>query len=178
MQSPAPASALAPAMLPERPDMPGLCPVPDAAAYLAGETGEWTVERSLSDLASGRSGSFRGTAVFRAADDGRLLQTEDGELHWDGTTGRAGRTLALLPAPDGTCEVTFADGRPFHDLDLRTGSWTVSHPCAADRYEGTFTVVSHDEWHVHWRTTGPAKDHVQDSVYRRARPASGTVPGA
>ncbi|MEV5238389.1 DUF6314 family protein [Streptomyces cinnamoneus] len=145
----------------------------DVAAYLAGE---WTVERALVDLASGTSGIFRGTAVFRASEDGRLLHTEDGELCWDGTTGRAGRTLALLPGADGTCDVTFADGRFFHDLDLRTGSWTVSHPCAADRYEGTFAAVSHDEWLVQWRTTGPSKDHLQRSVYRRARPASRATP--
>ncbi|MFE0043005.1 DUF6314 family protein [Streptomyces albireticuli] len=144
-------------------------PVPDAAAYL---TGEWAVERVLSDLAADRRGSFRGTAVFREADDGRLTHTEDGELRWEGATSTAGRTLVLLPAADGTCEVLFSDGRFFHDLDLRTGHWTVSHPCAADSYEGTFDVVSHDEWRVRWRTTGPAKDHSQRSVYRR-RPVPG-----
>ncbi|MFF7725420.1 DUF6314 family protein [Streptomyces sp. NPDC008001] len=167
MQSPVPSAAPAPPPGPAWPDAPEPYPVPDAAAYL---TGEWSIERALFDLAAGRSGSFRGTAVFRAAGDGRLLHTEDGELHWGGTVSPAGRTLALLPGADGTCEVTFADGRSFHDLDLRTGSWTVSHPCAADSYEGAFTAVSREEWRVHWRTTGPAKDHLQRTVYRRRTP--------
>lgn len=151
-----------------RPDVPDPYPVSDVAAYM---TGEWTVERALFDLAADRGGSFHGTAVVRAADDGRLLHTEDGELRWHGTAAPAGRTLVLLPGPDGTCDVTFADGRFFHDLDLRTGRWTVSHPCAADSYEGAFVAVSHEEWRVHWRTTGPAKDHLQHTVYRRRRVA-------
>ncbi|MEV5378952.1 DUF6314 family protein [Streptomyces nondiastaticus] len=167
MQSPAPLPVTPSG--PAWPEGPGLHPVPDAADYLMGE---WTVERTLFDLRTGNSGSFRGTAVFRTADDGRVLHTEDGELRWDGTPGRAGRTLVLLPGPDGTCEVTFADGRFFHDLDLRTGEWSVHHPCAADRYEGAFAAVSHDEWHARWRTTGPAKDHLQRTVYRR-RTAAG-----
>ncbi|MBZ4318523.1 DUF6314 family protein [Streptomyces huiliensis] len=143
-------------------------PVPDTLAYLAGR---WTVDRVLRDLAGGLEGTFRGTAAFRpdAAGATRLLHVEDGELTWGGTTGRAGRTLLLDGRPDGTADVAFADGRPFHDLDLRTGHWAVRHPCGRDRYEGTFTVVSADEWRLAWRTTGPAKDHLQHTVYRRAR---------
>ncbi|GAA2716924.1 MULTISPECIES: DUF6314 family protein [Streptomyces] len=144
----------------------GRHPVPDVVAYLAGA---WSVTRTLDDLTTGQSGAFHGTARFHASDDGTcVLHTEDGELTWDAAANRAGRTLRLLPRPDGTAEVTFADGRPFHDLDLRTGRWTVRHPCSRDRYDGTFTVVSPDEWHVLWRTTGPTKDHVQRSVYQRA----------
>ncbi|MBH1933269.1 hypothetical protein I5Q34_03020 [Streptomyces sp. AV19] len=143
-------------------------PVPDAVAYL---TGRWAVERELLDLRTDSAGTFRGTARFeRAGAGGRVLHVEDGELRWGGTAVDAGRTLGLAPGPDGTAAVTFADGRPFHDLDLRTGRWTVRHPCAADRYDGTFTVVSPDEWHLRWRTTGPAKDHLLSSVYRRLPP--------
>ncbi|WP_367134550.1 MULTISPECIES: DUF6314 family protein [Streptomyces] len=166
MESPVPVTLPGP----EWPEGPDLYPVSDVVDYL---TGEWTVERTLVDLGAGRSGSFRGTAVFGAAGDGRVSHTEEGELRWDGgAPGRAGRTLVLLPGADGTCEVMFTDGRFFHDLDLRTGGWAVRHPCAADRYEGAFAVVSRDEWQVRWRTTGPAKDHLQRTVYRRG-PAAG-----
>ncbi|MBC2876995.1 MULTISPECIES: DUF6314 family protein [Streptomyces] len=149
------------------PTTPGtLHPVPDAVAYL---TGRWTVHRVLRDLATGQEGTFTGTAVFRpAAGATHLLHVEDGGLTWNGTTGRAGRTLLLYGRPDGTADVRFADGRPFHPLDLRSGHWTTRHPCGRDRYDGTFTVVSADEWRLAWRTTGPAKDQLQHSVYRRA----------
>lgn len=140
-------------------------PVADAVAYLGGQ---WAVDRTLLDLATGAEGAFRGTATFRASGDpAYVLHVEDGELTWNGTVNRAGRTLRLHPGPDGTAEVTFADGRFFHPLDLRTGRWDVRHPCADDLYDGTFTIVSRDEWHLRWRTTGPAKDQLHRSVYRR-----------
>ncbi|MEU5052593.1 DUF6314 family protein [Streptomyces sp. NPDC021096] len=151
-------------------------PVPDVAAYL---TGRWTVDRTLVDLATGHRGTFRGTAEFRAAEDGAgLVHVERGELTWNGAVNQAGRTLGLRPKPDGTADVTFADGRPFHDLDLRAGRWTARHPCARDLYDGTFTVLSPDEWHLRWHAAGPAKDQLQYSVYRRqaadaVRPATG-----
>ncbi|MEV0276483.1 DUF6314 family protein [Streptomyces sp. NPDC050610] len=151
-------------------------PVPDAAAYLSGA---WAVDRELHDLSAGTSGRFRGTAVFRRedgddgdTDGGALLHIEEGELTWGGTVSTAGRTLRLLPRPDGTAEVTFADGRPFHGLDLRTGVWTARHPCVDDLYEGAFTVVSPDEWRVSWRVGGPAKDQSLRSVYRRRGPGA------
>ncbi|MEV0368917.1 DUF6314 family protein [Streptomyces sp. NPDC050636] len=140
-------------------------PVPDAAAYLAGR---WSVDRVVCDLRDGTEGRFHGTADFRpdAAGEG-LLHIEEGELTWGGTVHPASRTLRLRPRPDGTAAVAFADGRPFHDLDLRTGRWTAVHPCAADRYEGSFTVVSADEWLLEWRVGGPHKDQLLRSVYRR-----------
>ncbi|MEU7046102.1 DUF6314 family protein [Streptomyces varsoviensis] len=160
-------------------------PVPDVAAYLSGV---WTVERELYDLSAGTSGRFHGTAVFRREDEGGeggasgggpaeapagggvLLHIEEGELAWGGAVTPAGRTLRLVPRPDGTAEVTFADGRAFHDLDLRTGGWTARHPCVDDLYEGEFTVVSPNEWRVSWRVGGPAKDQLLRSVYRRRGP--------
>ncbi|MFJ9407889.1 DUF6314 family protein [Streptomyces sp. NPDC101393] len=149
------------------PSGPGLRPYPvaDAAAYLVGR---WSVLRSVHDLRGGGEGSFRGTAEFRYEPaGGALLHVEDGELTWGGATHPAGRTLRLRPRPDGTAEVEFADGRPFHVLDLRTGRWTAVHPCAADRYEGVFTVVGADAWHLEWRVGGPEKDQLLRSVHRR-----------
>ncbi|MFI0150150.1 DUF6314 family protein [Streptomyces lydicus] len=148
---------------------PAPYPVADVAGYLAGR---WSVERTVRDLRTGTHGSFRGTAGFRPdaaaeAGDETLLHVEEGRLTWDGTAYPASRTLRLRPRPDGTAEVDFADGRPFHDLDLSTGRWSAVHPCAADRYEGTFTAVTADEWHLEWRVTGPAKDQLLRTVYRR-----------
>lgn len=139
-------------------------PVPDAVRFLAGS---WSVERELYEGGSGRSGRFTGTADFHRAEDGGWLHAEEGVLEWGGEAREAERTLRLRPLADGTAEVSFADGRPFHTLDLRTGHWSAVHQCAADRYEGTFTVLSVHEWRLRWRVHGPHKDQVLDSVYRR-----------
>ncbi|MFI9025311.1 DUF6314 family protein [Streptomyces sp. NPDC053560] len=143
---------------------PGVRAVPDALAYLAGN---WSVEREL--YAGEHVGHFSGRAEFRTddADDG-WLHVEEGVMEWDGAQRDASRTLRMTPLPDGSAEVSFADGRPFHTLDLRRGHWTAVHQCAADRYEGTFTVLSPDEWHLRWEVHGPAKDQLLVSVYRRA----------
>ncbi|MFH8345634.1 DUF6314 family protein [Streptomyces sp. NPDC018045] len=145
--------------------------VPDTAAYLAGR---WTIDRTVLDARTGTRGTFHGTAHFRPETregsegaPGVLLHVEEGELTWNGTTTPATRTLRLCPRPDGTAVVTFADGRPFHDLDLRTGHWTARHPCAADLYDAEFTVVSPEEWHLRWQVGGPAKSQVLYSVYRK-----------
>ncbi|MFI1379356.1 DUF6314 family protein [Embleya sp. NPDC020886] len=139
--------------------------VADTAAYLLGE---WSIERTVVDERSGARGTFVGTALFRRV-GGELLEVESGDFVWGGIGNPATRTHRLVPHDDGTVDVLFADGRPFHHLDLRTGHWHTRHPCAADRYDGEFTVVSPDEWHLCWRVWGPAKTQLLTSVYRRGR---------
>ncbi|MEV5980461.1 DUF6314 family protein [Streptomyces sp. NPDC052114] len=157
---------------PAGPGAPSRRPVPDALALLAGT---WHVERTVRDLADGSAGHFTGTTRFTplpAPDEGGLLHHESGTFTWRGTARPAERTLRFLPggAP-GTVRVEFADGRFFHDLDLRTGRWTTDHPCAADLYRGDFEVADADHWRSRWRVGGPAKDLLLVTEYRRARRA-------
>ncbi|WP_395576549.1 DUF6314 family protein [Streptomyces sp. BK79] len=142
-----------------------LWPVPDVLAYLAGR---WRTERSVRDLASGATGRFEGTTAFDALDGGGLLSRESGAFTWQGVTRPAGRTLRYAPgrAP-GTADVCFADGRPFHDLDLASGRHMADHPCAADLYRGEFTVRDRDHWRTVWRVGGPAKDLLLTTEYVR-----------
>ncbi|MFD1662173.1 DUF6314 family protein [Streptomyces caeni] len=81
---------------------------------------------------------------------------------------RKPRTLWFLPGDSpGTARVRFADGRPFHDLDLTTGHQVAEHPCAADLYRGGFTVYDADRRRTVWRVGGPAKDLVLTTGYTR-----------
>ncbi|WP_030344027.1 DUF6314 family protein [Streptomyces sp. NRRL S-1022] len=142
-------------------------PVPDVLAHLAGS---WRAERTVRDLASGTEGRFSGTTVFAALDGGGLLHTESGTFTWHGTARPATRTLRFLPGPaPGRARVRFADGRPFHELDLTTGHWVADHPCSADLYRGEFTVRDADRWRSVWRVGGPAKDLVLTTDYVRER---------
>ncbi|GAB2748528.1 DUF6314 family protein [Streptomyces bullii] len=144
-------------------------PVPDVLAYLAGT---WRVERVVRDLAGGHRGEFVGTTVFGPLEDGGLLHHESGTFVWQGVARPAERTLRYLPGPGGTADVRFADGRPFHDLDLTSGRHVAGHPCAADLYRGEFTARDEDHWETVWRVRGPAKDLVLTTSYARvqARP--------
>ncbi|KQX61022.1 DUF6314 family protein [Streptomyces sp. Root1310] len=148
-------------------------PVPDALAYLRGS---WRVTRSVRDRASGAEGRFDGVTVFSALDrrgggagceDG-LLHEESGTFVWLGVPRPAERTLRFLPGPTpGTADVRFADGRPFHDLDLTTGRHIADHPCSADLYRGEFTVEDAGHWRTVWRVAGPAKDLLLTTDYAR-----------
>ncbi|MFH9732186.1 DUF6314 family protein [Streptomyces sp. NPDC017260] len=149
-----------------------LWPVPDVLAYLAGR---WRTERSVRDLASGAEGRFAGTTAFDALAGGGLLSRETGDFTWQGVTRPAERTLRYEPgAAPGTAEVRFADGRPFHGLDLTSGRHVADHPCAADLYRGEFTVRDEDHWRTVWRVGGPAKDlllttdHLRETSVPRA----------
>ncbi|MER7230518.1 DUF6314 family protein [Streptomyces olivaceus] len=143
-------------------------PVPDVLAYLAGR---WRTERSVRDLAGGLEGRFEGATAFEALDGGGLLSRESGAFTWQGVTRPAERTLRYLPGGGpGSAEVRFADGRPFHGLDLTSGRHVADHPCAADLYRGEFTVHDPDRWRTVWRVGGPAKDLLLTTDYLRETP--------
>jgi hypothetical protein len=121
------------------------------------------VERRLHDRRSGRAGDFTGTATF-APDGSGLRWHESGRLRFGGHDGPAGRTLAIVPAGGGWA-VAFADGRPFHPLDLEGGP--VEHLCGADRYAGAYRLRDGDTLDVRWHVTGPGKDLEIETTYRR-----------
>ncbi|MEU1291386.1 DUF6314 family protein [Streptomyces sp. NPDC005840] len=140
-------------------------PVADVVAYLRGS---WRVRREVRDLTAGTDGRFEGVTVFGDLPGGGLLHEERGTFTWLGTARPAERTLRFLPgAGPGTADVRFADGRPFHDLDLRTGRHVTDHPCAADLYRGEFTAADADHWRTVWRVGGPAKDLLLTTDYSR-----------
>ncbi|TXS45873.1 hypothetical protein EAO75_24065 [Streptomyces sp. uw30] len=140
-------------------------PVPDALTYLAGR---WRAERTVRDLASEGTGEFSGTTVFGPLEGGGLLHRESGTFVWQSVPRPAERTLRFLPGSSpGTVDVRFADGRPFHDLDLTSGRHVADHPCSADVYRGEFTVLDEDHWRTLWRVRGPAKDLVLTTDYAR-----------
>jgi len=138
--------------------------IKDLRGFLAGS---WRLTRALDDRRAGQLGRLEGAAVFTAA-DGDLLYREEGRLTIGGHDGPALQSYRYaFPAP-GRAAVSFADGRFFHDLDLTSGAWACRHDCGEDRYDGDFSVLGADRWRVVWRVTGPRKELILDSTYRRA----------
>ena len=139
--------------------------------------GTWTVERLIDDHRSGIRGRFDGTAVLLPEEGAepvtRASYQEAGELRFGEHTGPASRRLTYVRS-GGAVLLYFADGRPYTDLDLRSGTWETEHPCVADLYAVRTEVCAPDELRERWRVRGPDKDYDAVTVLRRqpARPAT------
>jgi hypothetical protein len=141
----------------------------DVSGTLGYLSGDWHLERLISDHRSGVLGVFRGQARFRPSADARVLEyREDGELEFGGYHGPASRSLIYRGRPDGAADVRFADGREFYRLDLRSGSCQAEHPCRADQYVVTVTRRSPVSFTETWRVAGPGKDYDMTATYTRS----------
>ena len=129
-------------------------PAADPRTVLAGT---WRIHRVIRDHAAGRDGTFTGEADI-APDGAGLIWRESGTVRFGDHEGPAGRVLLVVPSEEGGWEVRFADGRPFHPLDLRTGDCSVVHLCGQDRYEGRYRLLDPRTMTVTWRVRGPRKD--------------------
>ncbi len=142
--------------------------VADLRAFLLGT---WRLSRSIDDRRTGQRGTFEGVAVFRP-EGAELSYREAGRLALGGFETLASRGYRYaFPAP-GRAEVRFADGAPFHALELSAAAWDVAHPCGADLYRGTFRLAgagrwTASQWTAVWRITGPRKDQRLDGLYAR-----------
>lgn len=134
----------------------------DLRAYLLGT---WEVTRALRDADLGE-GRFDGIAAFTAAGVGIAWQ-EAGRMRLGRYDGPASRELRIVPAARGW-EVRFADGRPFHALDLDgADACALEHPCGEDRYTGEFSVGGPDAFEIRWRVSGPRKAQALTGRYVR-----------
>ena len=140
--------------------------LPDSAGLAGWLRGEWIVNRVINDGA----GRFEGRACFAPAAESpaAIVWHERGRLRLGAHDGPAERTLRIEPTAGGGWEVRFADGRPFHALDLEDGKCEPTHLCGADVYRGRYRLENHDRFMVTWWITGPHKDDVIESVYDRA----------
>lgn len=132
----------------------------DVADTLAFLVGTWEVRRAIEDQRLGSSATFAGTAtVERSIEDtcGSATYLEVGEVRFGTHRGPARRRLELRARGDGGVTLHFADGRPFVDLDLSTGTWRATHDCGADRYELTTWARSPTTVEERWCVRGPAK---------------------
>jgi hypothetical protein len=138
---------------------------PDPAGLARWLRGAWAVVRVI----NAGAGRFEGRACF-TPDPGTPATTvwhEHGRLRLGAHDGPAQRTLRIEPA-GGAWQVRFADGRPFHPLDLTAGHCDVTHLCGPDVYRGRYEIEDRCRFTVTWRITGPRKDDVIASVYERA----------
>lgn len=137
----------------------------DTLAYLLGG---WSVDRVLVEPVSGHRGTFTGEAEFSPEQGGAAAAYhEHGRLRWPTYGGPASRRLRYELTGDGVLAVCFADGRPFHTVELSGGEAAYEHPCGDDLYVGTLAVVDKDEWRQVWRVAGEQPLEIRTRFRRR-----------
>ncbi|KGI81433.1 hypothetical protein IL38_10810 [Actinopolyspora erythraea] len=141
----------------------GRYPVLDLEAFLVGS---WSLRRAILSTEYERLGEFTGTAWFTPS-GGVLTYQEQGTLRFGGYQGTAFRRLRYHVTAPGRAEVYFDYGDFFHDLDLREGRCETNHPCRDDLYRGEFDVLDVDTWWQCWRVSGPTKNHLLRTEFRR-----------
>ena len=117
-------------------------------------------------------GSFHGvvSVIGKSPASPMLHWQEAGTMTWPGYEGPASRSYRIEPTGDArVLEVMFADGRPFHQLDLRNGQWRTSHHCSPDMYQVAYTAVSAVRLDYDWEVHGPAKDLLIRTSLQRKR---------
>jgi hypothetical protein len=144
-----------------------LIPVPDLALFLPGR---WRIARRIADQRLGITGRLTGVARF-TPEAGGLGYVESGFLVFGGFSGPASRTLWFAFEHNGVADVRFADGRPFHRVDLSSGVAHVAHDCVPDRYRGRYKVRDRDRWQLTWFVEGPRKQIRMGTRYIRSVPA-------
>lgn len=126
--------------------------------------GRWKVSRSIEDHLHGIRGFFEGTVLLtESASAGgahphtRARYEEAGELYFGSHIGHAHRSLDYHRLGEVAVMLHFPDGRPFVDLDLRSGAWQSEHRCRDDRYQIATLVRSLNLVQERWRVQGPTK---------------------
>ncbi len=140
-------------------------PVADLAGFLIGR---WRIERRIVDHLSGAGAEGRlvGAAIVSTVAGG-LHYDESGILTLGGYVGEARRSQRFILDGPAVADVQFADGRPFHRVDLSCGAADVFHACPPDGYWGRYDVAGRDDWTLRWRIEGARKRSTIETRYAR-----------
>ncbi len=139
----------------------------DAPASLGDFEGIWHLEREIDDRRAGETLRLSGRAELVPARGG-LDYVERGQLTLgDGQVVEAERRYHWR-ADGGGIAVEFADGRFFHAFALAGAAPLAHHFCDPDSYDVRYDFADWPAWRARWRVTGPRKDYLMETLYRRA----------
>lgn len=128
-------------------------------------SGRWQVRREIEDARAGTAARFEGEAVL-TPDDAGLVYEESGTLILPGQVPMAATRRYLWQAVGADIALFFEDGRPFHVIAPEAQPED-HHDCPPDSYDVRYDFRSWPVWVARWRVTGPRKDYVSVTEYRR-----------
>lgn len=129
--------------------------------------GPWQLSRQIEDRKAGHVITGQGSCVFAADGPERMIYDEEIVLNVPGQAPLSGTRRYFWEQHGREIAVLFSDGRGFHRLTPgRSGSEDV-HICDPDLYRGRYDFANWPQWTAIWRVTGPRKDYVMTTKYRR-----------
>jgi hypothetical protein len=133
--------------------------------------GRWQIARRVDDRREDAVYHMQGTGAFDIdpeASAPRALVYQE-EVVWQpaGEPQRGLRSYRYRFDGPTFAQVLFADGSPFHELDLASGMCTVGHDCPPDRYDGLYHLLDRDTFEVRWTVVGPRKDMILATSFHR-----------
>ncbi|MEL6219526.1 MAG: DUF6314 family protein [Pseudomonadota bacterium] len=132
-------------------------------AYFAGA---WQMVRIIENISEGVIGEFWGEARFEGDGQG-LICREAGVLRFRGADYHAERVSLWRFGDEGRIEVRYEDGRPFHEFAFDDPQ--AVHECGEDTYTVSYDFEGPTGWVSRWEVSGPAKDYMMTTRYRRGR---------
>jgi len=130
--------------------------------------GRWQIDRVIDDALTGQSITGQGVAHFIAEPTGHLVYEEALSLIYPDQPRPFEATRRYIwQGQGGVIEIRFEDGRLLQRLSLSGSNVGDVHHCDPDRYDGRYEFADWPQWRAIWRVTGPRKDYLMTTVYRR-----------
>ena len=132
--------------------------------------GRWIIQRTINDVSGTLSGRLEGEAAFSLKPrDETMMEYQESGLLTIATAPpiRAERTYLWRDQGHGSVDVLFADGRPFHRVNLNQQMPFDTHFCSPDIYGVNYDFREWPRWTTLWKVRGPRKAYQMETRYRR-----------
>lgn len=130
-------------------------------------SGDWRLERRISDRLRGEVLRFAGRAFFVPVEAGVLELMESGVLRLPGGSVLTAERRYFWRGEERGIAVSFGDGRPFHHFDPSASAPEGSHDCSPDVYRVAYDFSRWPRWRVAWQVRGPRKAYLSVSCFSR-----------
>ncbi|WP_085784737.1 DUF6314 family protein [Candidatus Nucleicultrix amoebiphila] len=128
--------------------------------------GEWILERTIVDRRQNLLGNVTGRLRI-VKKESQLFLNESGVLHYGAYEGPVSQQMSMTFTMPYYADVFFANGRYFHNLDLREKEWRIEHHCGHDLYKGCYQIDPNNFFMITWQVNGPRKNLSLLSKYNK-----------